>query len=319
MRETEAIESFFMFPVGKRVLLGVGDDAAIIDVGKTLGLAVSTDTLVEGIHFLKDTPAYLLGRKALSVSLSDIAAMGGSPMYATVALSHPHPSSNWLQDFSRGLLEVSQEHGFSIIGGDMSKADAVSVNTTVGGEVGAKVLKRSSAAVEDNIWLTGYAGDALLGLELLRGRVKLEDVLAEQAISRHLNPSVRVEFGKRLAGFAHSAIDTSDGLWKSLALISKTSGVGIEIDADSLPLSEALKAAASSIDPLRTALGPSDDYEILFTASKREDHLVFSIAEDCGVPVAQIGHIFSGSEVSVVKGGHDITGNYEQLVYEHWD
>jgi len=318
MSESGLIRKHFGFPCGPSVILGPGDDAAVVDVGGCSRLAISTDTLVEGVHFLAGADPATLGRKCLSVSLSDMAAMGAAPLCATVALTHPGLDSAWAGKFSEGLSQVAHEHSTSIVGGDLTSGAKIAVTVTVAGKCDGGHLTRSGASPGDDVWLSGFAGEASLGLAVLRG--DLPDAHgkgAREAVRRHLDPEPRVRLGLLIAGVASAAIDTSDGLWKSLELLSESSGVGLEVAADDVPRSGGLlRLPAERQDAI--AFGASDDYELLFASAERSRGAVASAAEQAGVQVSRIGKVTGGSRVALMRDGKDVTADIGPSAHEHW-
>ncbi len=316
--ESAAFRKFFNFPQGDSVRVGPGDDAAIVGVKDVSGLAISTDTLTEGVHFLRGADPRLLGRKALAVGLSDLAAMGAAPMCATVALSHPRPSEKWLAGFAEGLAEMASEHGLDIVGGDMSAGPTIAVTATVCGRAGRRVLRRSGLRPGDHVWVTGDAGEALLGLLLIEGRARLDSATASRlAVGRHQDPSPRVAVGLAIAAYATAAIDVSDGLWKSLRLVAEASGTMVRVDAGELPLSAGL-TEAQGVDPLATALGASDDYELLFGAPADKGEAIAELSRQAGVRITRIGTVAKGDGVVLLQDGKDITKRQATDGHEHW-
>lgn len=315
--ESEAIRRFFTFPQGDSVRVGIGDDAAVVDTKGISGLAVSTDTLVEGVHFRHGADPRLLGRKALAVGLSDLAAMGAAPLWATVALTHPAPPERWLAGFSEGLEEMASEHDVTIVGGDLARGP-LDVTATVFGRAGRRVLRRSGLRSGDQVWMTGHAGEALLGLMLLEGRARLTDASASaRAIARHQDPAPRIAVGLAIAACATAAIDVSDGLGKSLGLLAGESGKSIRVELDDLPMSPGLRGA-TGMDPVAVALGASDDYELLFGAPAGAAEEIARLAEEAGVPITRIGTVRKGEGVVLLRGGEDVTGEHGRAGHEHW-
>ena len=317
MKEFEMINRHFRFPENEGVHVGIGDDAAIVDPAGSSPLAVTTDSVVESVHFLPDVPSELLGCKSLSASLSDMAAMGASPLYATIALVHPNPCSAWLEGFAQGLKRVAGEHGMSLVGGDLTFGSSIVVNVTVIGKSAKRPLLRSGSTVGDQLWTTGYPGEALLGLAALKGQFGNDAAERFQhAIDRHQNPAPRVQFGMGAAILANAAIDTSDGLWKSLELLADASGVRLEVNLDAVPLSRTLRDLS---DPLEYVLGASDDYELLLSAPPSSKLDIESAAQRTGTPIAAIGSVSEGAGVRLFREGQDVTSKIAVKGYEHWD
>lgn len=245
---------------------GIGDDCALLSVPDKQMLAISTDTLVCGTHFLPDISPADLARKALAVNLSDLAAMGAEPAWLTLALTLPSVDEAWLAAFSDSLFERLSYYDMQLIGGDTTKGP-LSMTLGIHGFVPAgRALKRSAAKPGDWIYVTGTPGDSAAGLAILQQRLRVdvkED--ADYLVRRHLNPSPRLLAGQAMRGLAHAAIDLSDGLIADLGHILTASGYGARIDLDLLPLSDALVRHAEPEQALAWALSGGEDYELCFT------------------------------------------------------
>lgn len=307
MGEFELIRSFFQRPV-RRSPLGVGDDCALLAPAPGMQLAVSTDMLVEGRHFLADVNPQLLGHKALAVNLSDLAASGAKPLAFTLALSMPRADANWCQAFAEGLLALADQHECELIGGDTTQGP-LNICITVFGEVPAgQALLRRGAQPGDDIWVSGSLGDARLALDALLRQHALPPAVLSQARQRLEQPTPRVELGMALRGIASSCLDISDGLLGDLGHILEASGVGARIDANITrnllqarrhPMMAAL--AISRIDACTLAGG--DDYELCFTAPSSAQAAVRDAAAQAGVPVTCIGRIEAERGVRVMAPG----------------
>ena len=241
MAEFDLIQQFFTRPAPSSVL-GVGDDAALLQVNAGMELVVSSDMLVSGTHFFADADPYLLGHKVLAVNLSDLAAMGATPRWATLALSLPNVDEAWLAQFSAGFFALAQQYQLDLVGGDTTRGP-LNVCVTIMGEVPVQqALRRDGAKIDDDIWVSGSLGDAALALMHLQGQVQLsEDDFAACAKALH-QPPPRVALGLALRGIANSAIDVSDGLVADLGHILQRSEVGAEIEVDALPVSALLRS-----------------------------------------------------------------------------
>ncbi len=292
MGEFELIDRYFKRPTA-RSPLGIGDDCALLAPAAGMQLAVSSDMLVEGRHFLSTVDPFKLGHKALAVNLSDLAACGARPLAFTLALSMPDADAQWLLPFSQGLLALADEHGCELVGGDTTRGP-LNICITVFGEVPAgQTLLRSGARAGDDIYASGTLGEARLALEAFRGTLSLPAAVFEAARSRMEQPAPRVALGQALRGVASAAVDVSDGLLGDLGHILKRSGVGARIDT---PAAARLMpaACADAIDPARCleyVLAGGDDYELVFTAAASHRKAVEAAAHQAGTPVTRIGAI----------------------------
>lgn len=299
--EFDLIARYFTRPV-KRSPLGVGDDCALLAPAAGMQLAVSSDMLVEGRHFLSTVSPERLGHKALAVNLSDLAACGAKPLAFTLALALPAVDEVWLEGFSRGLFALADAHGCELIGGDTTRGP-LNLCITVFGEVPARgALLRSGAKVGDDIWVSGTLGDARLALEVFRGTLALPAEAFELARGRMEQPTPRVALGQALRGIATAAIDISDGLVGDLGHILKASSVGAQVDADAAADLLAMGTTAPlSLDVRRTCtLAGGDDYELAFTAPTSARDAVEQAGRASGTPVARIGRIESESGLRIV-------------------
>ena len=245
LSEFDIIRRYFTRPV-KRALLGVGDDCALIAPDPGTVLAVSTDMLVEGRHFLAGADAAKLGHKALAVNLSDLAAMGAAPRYATLALALPEADAAWLAQFSQGFFRLADAFGVELIGGDTTRGPRNISMTVMGTVPPEQALRRDGAKAGDEVWLSGASGDAALALAHLDGRIRLADAALAHCLARLHTPVPCVALGLRLRGIATSAIDVSDGLVADVGHIAERSGVEVELRYAALPRSRALRACADA-------------------------------------------------------------------------
>lgn len=260
MNEFEIIQKFFTQSLKREdIILGSGDDCALVYSNQPI--AITTDTLIEGVHFLKNTSAYDIGYKALAVNLSDLAAMGAEPAWITIALTIPEANELWLTEFSQGLFELANRFKIQLIGGDLTKGSLQMTISAYGFIPASKALRRNAAIPGDLIYVTHTIGDAALALSFL-----LKKTTPPQTILKKLTqPEPRIEIGKKLREIAHAAIDISDGLAADLNHILKKSHVGAILYVDQLPLSHFLCESVSSIDAIEFALYGGDDYELCFT------------------------------------------------------
>jgi thiamine-monophosphate kinase len=300
MGEFELIERHFQRPV-RRAVLGVGDDCALVAPDPGMQLAVSTDMLVEGRHFLATVPPARLGHKALAVNLSDLAACGAEPLAFTLALALPRADEAFVEPFARGLLALADAHGIELVGGDTT-AGPLAISITVFGQVPpGQALLRSGARPGDDLWASGLLGDARLALEVFRGTVSLPGDGFEQARRAMETPTPRVALGLALRGVASAAIDLSDGLVGDLGHVLARSGVGATVDADALPRSALLAAQPRALQ-LECVVAGGDDYELLFTAPPARRDAVLQAGQRAGVDVSRCGRIEAEPGLRLVDG-----------------
>jgi thiamine-monophosphate kinase len=294
--EFELIARYFTRPA-RTAMLGVGDDCALVRVPADLALAVTTDMLVEGTHFLPDGDPAKLGHKALAVNLSDLAAMGADPRWATLSLALPEADERWLESFARGLFELAGRYGVELIGGDTTRGPRTISITALGTLPPALALRRDGARAGDDVWLSGATGDAALGLAHLRGTVRLSDTALHHCLARLETPVPLVALGRRLRGVASGAIDVSDGLVADLGHILERSGLAAEVWLDKLPQSRALAECSDAALARECALGGGDDYELLFTAPPERRAVILALSADIGLPLTRIGRTLPGAPV----------------------
>jgi len=292
MGEFELIERFFR-RAPRQADLGVGDDCALLSPRPGHQLALSTDTLVEGRHFLSTVPPRHLGHKCLAVNLSDLAACGAEPRAFLLALTLPAVDPVWLEDFSAGLWALADLHGCELIGGDTTRGPLAISITVIGDVPTGQALLRSGAQTGDDIYVSGHLGDARLALEAFRGTLGLPEAVFEACRIRMEQPTPRLALGMALRGLATAAADVSDGLLGDLGHILRQSGVGAHLH---LPACERLLAARDQLNLssewLRTCvLSGGDDYELVFTAHPSQREAVAQAAVRSGTTVHRIGHI----------------------------
>ena len=296
--EFELILRFFERPT-RSARLGVGDDCALVAPSPGMELAVSTDMLAEGIHFLAGTDARRLGHKSLAVNISDLAAMGASPRWATLALAMPSADEAWLSEFSAGFFALADRAGVALVGGDTTRSPApasITICITIFGELPpGDALLRSGAHPGDDIWVSGELGSAALGLAQRLGRVALSNQHAEHVTRRLELPEPRVELGMRLRGLATSAIDVSDGFAGDLMHILERSAAGAQVLYESLPRCAAFAKLGDSALERRCVLSGGDDYELVFTASAVRRGNVERLALELPLPLACVGTVLEGA------------------------
>jgi len=346
MTEFDLIRRYFT-RAAPSALLGVGDDAALLQVSAANVLAVSTDMLVSGTHFLPDADPFMLGHKTLAVNLSDMAAMGATPRWATLAIALPDADEAWLERFSAGFFALADQYGVELVGGDTTRGP-LNLCVTIFGEVPAlQALRRGDAHIGDEIWVSGSLGDAALALAHLKNHVVLTaDELAACAPALH-QPQPRVALGVALRGIANSAIDISDGLLGDLGHILDASQVAAEIDLALLPISNVLRARTTppslpnpSQPPLvrggageepsfphdkggsrgvkvfqQFVLSGGDDYELCFTAPVMRHAEILSTSARLALPLTCIGKIVAGRGCVV----HDASGKLFEVEVSGYD
>lgn len=295
-------------PHTTQTLLAGGDDAALLVPAPGHALAVTTDMLVEGTHFLPGTDPHRLGHKTLAVNLSDLAAMGARPRWAFLALALPHADDGWIAAFSAGFLALAESHRVDLAGGDTTRGPLNLCVTVIGEVMAGHALRRDGATPGDDVWLSGCTGEACVGLAALRGEASLDQVDEVRCRERLEQPQPRVALGLALAGLATSAIDVSDGLVADLRHIATRSACGIDVHWVRVPQSSAL-ARIDATHRAAAILGGGDDYELAFTASPANRDAVKAAARAAGVTVTRIGEAVAGQAgVRVLdRGGVDIT------------
>jgi len=303
--EFELIERYFNRRVSSPgVNVGIGDDGAVLRPAADRDEIQVIDTLAEGVHFPSDSNAADIGYRLVIVNLSDIAAMGGRPLWMTLALTLPQKDEQWVADFANGLFEAATKYDVALVGGDTTSGDKVVATLHVTGEVEeGGALLRSGAQVGDTIFVTGTLGDAAAGLELLQ-HGELDEFLA----ARFLRPSARIETGRSLVGCASAAIDVSDGLVGDLKKLLDASGMGGELEVENVPMSDALKSRFDTADRTRFALTGGDDYELCFTA--RPDNV------DQVAGITPIGRVVR--EPDLVCRNNGVVVEYDDSGYRHF-
>jgi thiamine-monophosphate kinase len=286
------------------VRIGVGDDGAVLIPPASRELVAVTDSLVEGVHFPRGSPPASVGHRAFAVNLSDIAAMGAEPAWALLALTIPESDEAWLGEFARAAGDLCRRHGVALIGGDTTRGP-LSITVTIIGIVPIGVaLERKGGQPGDAVFVTGSPGDSAAGLALEQNRLHVADRMAAQILrDRFLFPTPRCEVGVALRGLASACIDVSDGLGGDLEKLCAASGCGAEIDAATLPVSDALINAVGREVAREYALTGGEDYELLFAVPlSRLGAMNHAIALGLG-PVTRIGSLVSGNGVRVFARG----------------
>lgn len=318
--EFNLIQQYFTRP-SPQADLGVGDDAALIRVAEAMQLAISSDMLVAGTHFFHDAASYDIGWKALAVNVSDMAAMGANPKWATLAFSLPEVNEAWLAEFSRGFFACADAFNIDLIGGDTTRGP-LNISVTIMGEVPiGQALRRDGAQVGDDIWVSGTLGDAALALAVLQNCYPIhkkwpEDEL-EKWLQRLLKPQPRAMLGLALRGIASSCIDISDGLLADLGHILKASNCGAEIHLEQLPVS--LYHFNHLHEPIiqQCVLAGGDDYELCFTAPTNARSLIEALGKQQNLLLSCVGStrmaigsqvMYQNKSLTLLKQGFDHFG-----------
>jgi thiamine-monophosphate kinase len=301
--EFEIIARYFSGQPGEDVILGIGDDAAVLDVDEPIVVAV--DTIVGGVHFPPDLSSHAIGYRSLAVNLSDFAAMGAKPRWATLALTLPAADEAWLEGFAAGFFELAARFGVGLVGGDTTRGPLTASVQLLGTLPNGRPLRRSGGRAGDDVYVTGTLGDAAGALPLL-ARGGTMTATESELIARFEYPSPRVEAGLALASVAAAAIDVSDGLVADLGHICRQSGCGARIDVERLPLSRALGGLYSADRAVDFALGGGDDYELCFTARREQAAAVAAALAECATPFTRIGELVTGNEVVFCRGGRPV-------------
>ena len=302
--ESQLIERYFRELGASRedIVLGIGDDAALLRVPGNCELVLTTDALIEGVHFLPGAPARALGHRALAVNLSDIAAMGASPSWALLSLNLPMADEAWLREFAAGFGALARSHDVALVGGNLSRG-ALSITVELAGLVPTgQALRRAGARAGDELYLSGSVGDAACGLELLRGEVTVPAAEAAYLQRRFEYPTPRVALGQALRGIASACIDISDGVYIDASRLLAASGCGAKLEIERLPVSEPLRRALGE-QSWRTALCGGEDYELCFTAPPAQAAAVVATAARTGQAVTRIGALYPGTGLTLTAGG----------------
>ena len=276
------------------VVLGIGDDAALLAPPPGRQLVVTADTLNDGVHFPRGTSPADVGWKALAVNLSDLASMGAEPAWCTLSLSLPQSDPAWIEGFLDGFLDLAGQHDIALVGGDTTRGPLSIAVTAMGLVEPGRALRRDGARVGDEVWVTGTLGDAAGGLALL-------DREAVPALRARLDrPTPRVAAGRALAGIATACVDVSDGLLADLGHVCARSHVAAHLDVDALPASAALREAFGEADRIALQASGGDDYELCFTAPADAGADIGAVSAQLGLRITRIGRIVAGEGVHPV-------------------
>ncbi|HET9403112.1 MAG TPA: thiamine-phosphate kinase [Burkholderiales bacterium] len=290
LSEFEIIRRFFTHPA-RHAVLGVGDDAAIVRARRGAQLVVAADMLVEGRHFSRGARPEQLGHKALAVNLSDMAAMGAVPRWATLTIALPGVDARWLGSFMRGFMRLARRHGMDLVGGDTTRGP-LNISVQIIGEVPAgRALRRDGARAGDDVWVSGALGDAALALAAVKRRITLTRGERARLEEKLHAPVPRVALGKTLRGIARSAIDVSDGLVADLGHICERSRVSASVQLDRIPASAVLKRHLARPAARAALLAGGDDYELVFTAGRAKRKAIDRLARRLRLKLTRIGKI----------------------------
>lgn len=312
MDEFSLIRRYFQTAFDRSLdVTGGADDCAALQLPSDQIQHLSIDTMVENVHFYADMPSDEIGHRALATALSDLAAMGAKPWWCSLALTLPVFDEAWLSGFSDGFHALAKQHNVQLIGGDTTKGPLTITVQVAGLSSPADYLTRRGAQIGDLVCVTGCLGDAAGGLQ------QWHDTAPDQYLrTRYTKPTPRCEFGALLASKATAAIDISDGLLADVGHIAKGSRCGIQIDADRLPVSDALVEHFGPDIAQRHAISGGDDYELCFCVSPSTLASVKALASACDLPVSVIGQVTEGDGVSVVSAGQVLT--VERVGYNHF-
>lgn len=315
--EFDIIKQYFdrKFPHSNSIRLGIGDDAAITCIPSGMEQVIAIDTLVEDVHFSKDTPPENIAHKALAVNISDLAAMGASPAWFTLALTLPGVPDSWLASFSKGLFELADKYQMPLIGGDTTRGP-LTISIQVAGFVPqGKALLRSGAQPGDHIFVTGNIGDGCAGL--LVQQKGTNDEADEYLLQRLQLPTPRIAFGQSLVGVASACIDVSDGLFADLSHILEASNAGASIQLERMPVSDACNNKISELGLNRTQLAQGgDDYELCFTVPENKISMLGCTCDELKLKVTDIGVIEADAGLRCYD--QQVLIDIEQAGYQHF-
>lgn len=319
MHEFELIaELFAPLSAGFPGALGLTDDAALIPAEPGFDTVATVDAMVAGVHFLPDDPPELIARKLVRVNLSDLAAKGARPFAVMLSASFPRTAEpGWLRAFAAGLAEDLGYYGIALIGGDTTSTPGpLTLSLTAFGRVAAgRAVLRSGARAGDDLWVSGFIGDAALGLLVLRGDIQVDGQTAAVLADRYRLPRPRVELGLHLPGLASAGMDVSDGLVQDLGHLCNAAGLGAEVESGALPLSPAARAVLGAQQSLlATVATGGDDYELLFTAPASAATSIEALGIGLGLPLTRLGRMVDGQGVAV----RDAAGNLHAFAQGGW-
>lgn len=310
MNEQDIIQHFISQQKNNSVICGIGDDCAILNPSSDCQLVTTTDTLVEGRHFVKSAPAYEVGFKLMATNLSDIASMCATPKWATLNLTLTEYNQTWVSDFASGLLDCANEHDVSLVGGDTTLGEQLMLSVQLIGEVPVNAATlRSNAKIGDVIYVTGEIGSAAHALKVLSEKNYQHELLDEEQITALYRPASRVNLALELRPYIHACIDISDGLLHELEIICAKSGRGAEINMENIPIVREVE--------LLNAVTFGDDYELLFTVDPLHSESIIQAASRFNCQITAIGHIINSDSVKLKLHGQ--TYKYPEVSgYDHF-
>lgn len=307
--EFELIRRFFIrrghVRPGSGVLLGIGDDAAVLELPRGVDLVASVDTIVAGRHFLEDADPRMIGYRALAVNLSDMAAMGATPAWATLALTMPSADAVWLKNFAAGILDLADAHGVALVGGDTTRGPLTVSVQILGSVPHGSAMRRSGGQAGDLLAVSGTLGDAGAGLAFVKSPPAGESPDVEALIQRFNYPTPRVQLGLAARGIATAAMDLSDGLIGDLPKLAQASGLAARVAVDALPLSSAMRNTVSLSQARDWALAGGDDYELLLAVPPSRFTELQGAADQLNLTLTPIGELLSGEGVTWSLNGRE--------------
>jgi thiamine-monophosphate kinase len=322
--ESELIERYFVGRGARRadVALGIGDDAAVLRVPRGAQLILTTDALVEGVHFLPRTAPRSLGHRALAVNLSDLAAMGADPSWMVLSLVLPESDAAWLRGFSASMNALARRERVALVGGNLSRGPLSITIALAGLAPHGAALRRDEARVGDDLYVSGTLGDAAAGLELLRRAARRATAGGASGAQLQLQrrfeyPSARVALGRALRGVASACIDVSDGLYVDAARLLRASGCGADLEIESVPLSRALRSVFGA-QAVRFALTGGEDYELCFTAAPRHAVAVSRLGQRLGVRLTRIARVRRGSGLTLTGLDAKSVTQFSASLFDHF-
>jgi thiamine-monophosphate kinase len=318
MKEFELIKRFFTEQAIKRkdVLLGIGDDCALISPSERQNIAITTDTLVAGVHFPHNTAPRAIGHKAIAVNLSDLAAMGAEPTWISLAITMPDIDPLWVEEFCTGVFELCEFYNVQLIGGDTTQGPLSITVTAQGLTPFDRHITRNGAKAGDWLYVTGEIGDAALALKHVFEEIKISEEYLEAVMKKLEYPRPRILAGQALREYASSAIDLSDGLISDLGHICHASGVGANLVLEDLPISNALRDTLGMEKALDTALIGGDDYELLFTVSEDNKVGMETALANTGNIITCIGQLNGSGKITTTLDSKPVSINVKS--FEHF-